>query len=189
MGLPKGGRDVAIPGRFARVLKSYLGTHPKIAASAFIEESAQVVGDVMIGEDSSVWFNAVVRGDVNTIRIGRETNVQDNCVLHVMTGTHPLVLGDRVSVGHSVNLHGCTVEDECLIGIGAIVLNGARIGAGSIVAAGALVTEDTIVPPRSLFMGMPARRKRELGADDLATIRRYASNYVVYKDRYLGRKL
>ena len=146
-----------------------------------------MVGDVVIGEHSSVWFNAVVRGDVNTIRIGRETNVQDNCVLHVMTGTHPLVLGDRVSVGHSVNLHGCTVEDDCLLGIGAIVLNGARIGSGSIIAAGALVAENTIVPPRSLYMGMPARRKRDLGEQDLATIRGYAANYVIYKDRYLGR--
>jgi carbonic anhydrase/acetyltransferase-like protein (isoleucine patch superfamily) len=160
--------------------------HPKIAASAFIEESAQVVGDVVVGEHASIWFNAVVRGDVNYVRIGRETNVQDGSVLHVFIGAHPLILGDRVTVGHAVTLHGCTIEDECLIGMGAIVLNGARVGRGSMIAAGAVVTEGTQIEPGSLYAGVPAKMKRSLDAEALQVIRRYASNYVVYKDAYLG---
>lgn len=166
------------------MLKSYRGQHPRIAASAFIEESAQVIGDVVIGADSSVWFNAVVRGDVHYIRIGDRTNVQDGCVLHVYKDEHPLLLGDRVTIAHSVSLHGCVVEDDCLVGIGAIVLNGARLGRGSIVAAGAVVPEGMIVPPESVVMGVPARRKRAADEKDAALIRRHADNYVQYKDQY-----
>ena len=168
----------------AAVLKSFLGRHPKIAASAFIEESAQVIGDVVIGADSSVWFNAVVRGDVHFIRIGRETNIQDGCVLHVYKDTHPLILGDRVTVAHAVSLHGCTIEDDCLIGIGAIVLNGVRLGRGSLVAAGAVVPEGMQAPPQSLLMGVPARIKRPVTPEETAMIARHAANYVQYKEQY-----
>ena len=168
------------------MIKSFLGRHPKIAASAFIEESAQVIGDVVVGENSSIWFNAVVRGDVHAIRIGAGSNVQDNCVLHGYKDRHPVTLGDRVTVAHAVNLHGCVVEDDCLIGIGAIVMNGAVIGSGSIIAAGALVPEGVRVPPASVFMGSPARLHRPANDDDRAMIARHAQNYIGYKDQYLG---
>lgn len=167
------------------MIRSYQGTHPRIGAGCYIDESAQVIGDVEIGERSSVWMCAVVRGDVNYIRIGSETNIQDNSVLHVYKDLHPLIAGDRVTVGHSVTLHGCTIESDCLISMGAIVLNGAHIGSGSIIGAGAVVTEGTIVPPNSLFLGMPARFQRQLGPEDLRIIRRYAANYVQYRENYL----
>ena len=144
------------------MIRAYRGIVPKIAASAYIDPSAQVIGDVVVGERSSVWRNVTIRGDVNYIRIGDETNIQDNSVLHVQTATNfPLILGNRVTVGHSVTLHGCMIEDECLIGIGAIVLNGARVGKGSVIAAGALVTEGMQVPPGSLVMGVPGKVRRE----------------------------
>src|SRR3979490_818740 len=123
------------------MIRPYRGILPKVAPSAYIDPSAQVIGDVVVGERSSIWPNATVRGDVNYIRIGEETNVQDNSVLHVEHEIHPLILGNRVTVGHSVVLHGCIVEDECLIGIGAIVLNGVKVGSGAGVAAGALGPE------------------------------------------------
>ncbi|MBI3666245.1 MAG: gamma carbonic anhydrase family protein [Acidobacteria bacterium] len=166
------------------MIRSYRGISPKIAASAYIDPSAQVIGDVVIGERSSVWCNTTVRGDVHYIRIGEESNVQDNCCLHVMTGEYPLVLGNRVTVGHSVTLHGCVVEDDCLIGIGAILLNGVRVGAGSIVAAGALVTEGTQIPPCSVVMGFPAKVRREAGDADLEMIRSHAAHYVGYRQTY-----
>ncbi|HWG36850.1 MAG TPA: gamma carbonic anhydrase family protein [Terriglobales bacterium] len=168
------------------MLKPFLGHHPKIAASAFIEDSAQVIGDVVVGENSSIWFHAVVRGDVHSIRIGRETNIQDNCVLHGYKQKHPVVLGDRVTVAHSVNLHGCHIEDDCLIGIGAIVLNGARIGRGSIVAAGALIPEGAHVAPGSVMLGAPARVHRAATKLDREMIAIHAANYVTYKDQYLS---
>jgi carbonic anhydrase/acetyltransferase-like protein (isoleucine patch superfamily) len=168
------------------VLKSFLGHHPKIAASAYVEESAQIIGDVVIGPDSSVWFNAVVRGDVHSIRIGRESNVQDLCVLHGYKDRFAVTLGDRVTVAHSVTLHGCTIEDDCLIGIGAVVLNGARIGRGSLVAAGAVVPEGMEIPPGSLVMGLPARVKRSVNAEETAMIARHAANYVRYKEQYVA---
>ena len=144
------------------MIRPYRGILPKVAPSAYIDPSAQVIGDVVVGERSSIWPNATVRGDVNYIRIGEETNVQDNSVLHVEHEIHPLILGNRVTVGHSVVLHGCIVEDECLIGIGAIVLNGAKVGAGSVVAAGAVVPQGVVVPARSLVTGVPGRVRREL---------------------------
>jgi carbonic anhydrase/acetyltransferase-like protein (isoleucine patch superfamily) len=168
------------------MLKSFLGRHPKIAASAFIEDSAQVIGDVVVGEHSSIWFHAVVRGDVHAIRIGRESNVQDSCVLHGYKGKHQVELGDRVTVAHSVNLHGCVVEDDCLIGIGAIVLNGARIGRGTIIAAGALVPEGMQVPPGSVYMGAPAKLLRKANDADRQMIATHAANYVGYKNEYLS---
>ena len=166
------------------MLRSYRGTAPRVAPCAYIDMSAQVIGDVEIGARSSVWMNAVIRGDVHYIRIGQETNVQDGSVLHVMRDDYPLVLGDRVTVGHNVTLHGCQIENDCLIGMGAVVLNGARIGSGSIIGAGAVVTEGAVVPPASFFLGTPARFKKQLGEDDLAVIRRYAANYVEYARNY-----
>src|SRR5229473_970192 len=157
-------------------IRGYRGITPKIAATAYIDPSAQVIGDVVVGERSSIWPNTTVRGDVNYIRIGDETNVQDN--------EFPLILGNRVSIAHSVTLHGCVIEDECLIGMGAIVLNGARVGTGTIVAAGALVTEGMQVPARSLVMGSPAKVKRPLGDEDVAEIQMYADRYVSYRLDY-----
>lgn len=129
-------------------------------------------------------MNAVLRGDVNSIEVGRRTNVQDGCVVHVMGGTHPTTLGDEVTVGHGAILHGCTIEDRCLISMGAIVLNGATIGTESIIAAGSVVVEGTIVPPRSLVMGSPGRVRREVTNDEAMEIQRYAANYVDYKKDY-----
>jgi gamma-carbonic anhydrase len=166
-------------------IRGYRGVTPKIAATAYIDPSAQVIGDVVIGERSSVWPNTTVRGDVNYIRIGDETNVQDNCCLHVQRDEWPLILGDRVSIAHSVTLHGCVIEDECLIGMGAIVLNGARVGAGSIVAAGALVTEGMQVAPGSVVMGAPGKVKRLLTQAEVAGIQVYADHYVGYRLDYM----
>ena len=166
------------------MLRPYRSVHPRVAPTAFIDQSAQVIGDVVIGDDSSVWMNAVLRGDVNSIRVGRRTNIQDGCVVHVMSGTHPTTLGDDVTVGHAAVLHGCTVADRCLVSMGAIVLNGAQIGADSIVAAGALLVEGAVVPPRSLVMGSPGRVCRALSDEEVASIQVYALNYVEYKNNY-----
>jgi carbonic anhydrase/acetyltransferase-like protein (isoleucine patch superfamily) len=165
------------------MIRVYKGIRPTLGARAWVDPSAQVIGAVELGEDASVWMNSVVRGDVNRIRLGARTNVQDNCVLHV-TAQHPTVLADDVTVGHSVTLHGCTIESFCLIGIGAIVLNGAVVGEESIVAAGTLVTEGMQVPARSLVMGAPAKVRREVTEEERAGLRRYAENYVRYKDDY-----
>jgi carbonic anhydrase/acetyltransferase-like protein (isoleucine patch superfamily) len=165
------------------MIRAYLDKLPKLAARVWVDVSAQVIGEVELGEDVSIWMNTVVRGDVNAIRLGARSNVQDNCVLHV-TARHPTVLAEEVTVGHSVNLHGCTVERRCLLGIGAIVLNGAVIGEESIVAAGALVPEGMVVPPRSLVMGSPAKVKRAVTEEERAGLRRYAENYVGYKETY-----
>lgn len=164
------------------------GSEPRIATTAFVADSADLIGDVTLGEHSSVWFRCVLRADIHYIRIGARTNIQDGTVLHGMKDLYPVVLGDEVTVGHNVTLHGCVIESRCLIGMGSIVLNNARIGEGSIVAAGSLVTEGTVIPPRSLFMGSPARFRRHLTDADLDIIRRYASNYVAYKDAYLALK-
>ncbi|MEW6544618.1 MAG: gamma carbonic anhydrase family protein [Nitrospirota bacterium] len=168
------------------MIRTFQGMMPKIARSAFVEETAVVVGDVVVGEDSSVWFNSVVRGDVHYIRIGSRTNVQDLCMLHVTHDTAPLVIGDDVTVGHHVVLHGCTVKDRVLIGMGAIIMDGAVIGEDSVVGAGALVTEGTIVPPKSLVLGAPAKVKRPVTAEELAWIRESAENYVRYAREYLS---
>jgi carbonic anhydrase/acetyltransferase-like protein (isoleucine patch superfamily) len=167
------------------VIRAYRGILPEIDSTAYIDESAQIIGDVAIGAESSVWMNCVVRGDVNIIRIGRRTNLQDGTIVHVMRGTHETRLHDEVTVGHGVILHGCTVEDRCLIGMGCILLNGATIGHDSIVAAGALVTEETRIPPRSLVMGSPAKVRRELTDEEVATIRDYAERYVGYRLEYM----
>ncbi len=168
------------------MLRSYKGTTPTVDATAFVDSSAQVIGDVHIGAESSVWMNVVLRGDVHTIRIGARSNIQDLTMVHVMRDTHPTTIGDEVTVGHSAVLHGCTIESRCLIGMGAMLLNGAHIGADSIVAAGSLVTEGMHIPPRSLVMGRPAKVKRALTDDEVAEIRWYADNYVGYRLDYLA---
>ena len=165
------------------MIRAYKGIRPTLGPRAFVDPSAQVIGDVALGEDASVWMGTVVRGDVNRIRIGARTNVQDACVLHV-TAQHPTTLAEDVTVGHSVTLHGCTIERLCLVGIGAIVLNGAVVGEESIVAAGALEPEGMTVPPRSVVMGSPAKVRRAVTEEERAGLRRYAENYVRYKDEY-----
>ena len=166
-------------------IRCYQGKGPTIAASAYIDAAAVIIGDVVIGEDSSIWPLCVVRGDVNYIRIGARTNVQDGAILHVMKDECPLILGDDITVGHGATLHGCTIESRCLIGMRATILNGVMVGEGSIVAAGTLVTERTIIPPRSLVVGSPGKITRTLTAIDQATIDRYAQRYVEYKNIYL----
>ena len=165
-------------------IRPYRGKHPQIASSAYIDPAAVIIGDVVVGADSSVWPCTVIRGDVHHIRIGARTNIQDGCVLHVMRDEYPLILGDDVTVGHSVTLHGCHIASRCLIGIGAIVLNGVTIGAGSIVAAGTLVLEGTEIPPGSLVVGHPGKVKRALTGIDQASIDAYAQRYVEYKNVY-----
>lgn len=168
------------------MIRTFQGIRPTIADSAFIEETAIIIGDVVISEESSVWFNSVVRGDVHYIRIGRRTNIQDLCVLHVTHDTAPLNIGDEVTVGHRVVLHGCTVKDRVLIGMGAIIMDGAVIGEDSIVGAGSLVTEGTVVPPKSLIFGSPARIRRPATEKELAWISESAENYVRYARWYLS---
>jgi len=168
------------------MLRSYQGKSPIIPASCYIDTSAQIIGDVILGENSSVWMNAVVRGDVHSIRIGANSNVQDCSVLHGMRYKHPVEVGDWVTIGHNATVHGCVVEDACLVGMGVVILNGARIGEGSILAAGALVAEGTIVPPRTLWAGLPAKQRRELGDKDREMILMYAKNYLDYTKIYLG---
>jgi carbonic anhydrase/acetyltransferase-like protein (isoleucine patch superfamily) len=163
------------------MLRPYRAVLPTVHASAFVDDSAQVIGDVHIGAESSVWMNVVVRGDVHYIRIGARSNIQDLTLVHVMRDAHPTVIGDDVTVGHSAVVHGATIEDRCLIGMGAILLNGCVIGTGSIVAAGALVPEGMVVPSGSMVMGMPARVKRPLTAEEDASIKWYADNYVRYR--------
>ena len=165
-----------------RVFKNHA---PRVAPSAYVDESAQVIGDVVIGEESSVWMNAVVRGDVNHIRIGSRTNVQDGTIVHVMRDpSHPTTVGDDVTVGHGVVLHGCTVANRCLIGMGAILLNGSSVGEDCIVAAGTLLPEGMAVPGRSLVMGSPGRVRRALTDDEIAFILQSAQNYVTYRLDY-----
>jgi carbonic anhydrase/acetyltransferase-like protein (isoleucine patch superfamily) len=159
---------------------------PLVHPTAYIDESAQVIGDVEIGEESSVWMAVVIRGDVHRIRVGRRTNLQDGTIVHVMRDTHPTTIGDDVTVGHGAIIHGCTIEDGCLVGMGAIVLNGALVGAGSLVAAGTLVTEGMQIPPRSLVMGSPGKVKRPLTDGEVADVLSYAARYVEYRLDYLG---
>ena len=165
-------------------LLPFRGVLPKLHPSVFVAEGAQIVGDVEIGEDSSVWFNSVVRGDVFHIRIGRRTNVQDLCVLHVTRQKYACLVGDEVTVGHHVTLHGCTVRDGCLIGMGAVVLDDAEVGEECLVAAGSLVTEHFKAPPRSLVMGFPARIVRPLKPEEIAFVRKGSANYVRYVRSY-----
>jgi carbonic anhydrase/acetyltransferase-like protein (isoleucine patch superfamily) len=167
------------------MIRSYQGQRPVVPESSYVDLSAQVIGDVEIGEHSSVWMNAVLRGDVNSIRVGNNSNVQDCAVLHGQRHLYSVTVGDWVTIGHNATVHGCVVEDAVLIGMGVTVLNNARIGEGSIIAAGAVVPEGTIVPPRTLWAGVPAKMRRELGDADRALILKYAQNYLEYTEIYL----
>lgn len=169
---------------FIFMIKPFRGAAPKIHETAYVAEDAVVIGDVEIGAEASVWHGCVVRGDVNFIRIGARTNVQDASVIHVSSETHSTVLEDEVTIGHRVTLHGCHVETGCLIGIGSILLDGARIGRQSLVAAGSLVTPETTIPPRSLVMGSPARVKRELSDEEVKGLEKFWRNYVALIESY-----
>jgi len=166
------------------MIKQFQDKSPNIRPSAFVTDDAIVIGDVEIGDEASVWFGSIVRGDVNYIRIGARTNIQDGCVIHVSSRTHPTVLEEEITVGHHVTLHGCHVERGCLIGIGSILMDGVRVGAQSLVGAGSLLTPGTQIPPRSLVLGSPARVKRELTEDELAFLDRSWRNYVELKAKY-----
>ena len=161
------------------------GRTPRMAPSAYVAPSADVIGHVELGENSSVWFQCVLRGDIEPIRIGANSNIQDGSIIHTMIGA-PVTVGDWVTVGHRVVLHGCTVENHCLIGMGAVLLNHVHVGEGSIVAAGAVVAEETVIPPRSLYMGVPAKFRREVTEDEQAFIRMHAEHYLQYKETYLA---
>jgi carbonic anhydrase/acetyltransferase-like protein (isoleucine patch superfamily) len=167
------------------MVRSYQGITPVIPASCFVDPSAQVIGDVVLGERASIWMNAVVRGDVNSIRIGAGSNVQDCAVLHGMRHLYPVHVGEMVTIGHNATVHGCVLEDEVLVGIGAVILNNSHIGTGSIIAAGAVIPEGMKIPPGSLVAGVPGRIKRQLGEADRALILQYARNYLDYVEIYL----
>jgi carbonic anhydrase/acetyltransferase-like protein (isoleucine patch superfamily) len=164
------------------MIRTFKGIAPQFPETCYVDESAQLIGDVRLGEHASVWMNAVLRGDVHEIRVGHYSNIQDNCVLHGMLEEYGVYVGD------SVTLHGYKIEDRCLIGMGSIILNGAVVGAGSIIAAGTLVPEKTIIEPNSLWMGSPGKLRRRLEEKDQETILRYAQNYVGYKESYLKEK-
>lgn len=167
------------------MIRPYKGHRPRLGQGVYIDPSAQVIGDVTLGDHASVWPCATVRGDVQTITIGAYSNIQDNSVIHVMAPDFPTTLGHHVTIGHSVNLHGCTIGDYCLVGIGAIILNGATVGAESIVAAGTLVTEGTSIPSGVMVMGSPAKVRRPLTDEEKAGLREYAQSYFEYKTTYL----
>lgn len=166
------------------LIRPHGGVSPRLHDSVFVVETATVVGDVEIGEGSSIWFGAVVRGDVNQVRIGARTNIQDQCVVHVTGKTNPTVVGDDVTVGHRVTLHGCTIQDRCLIGIGAVVMDGAVVGPDAMVGAGALVPPGMVVPPGTLALGAPAKVKRELTREEIDSFRESAARYAALAARY-----
>jgi len=167
------------------MIRGYQGKLPHIPSSCYVDVSAQVIGDVTLGERSSVWMNAVLRGDVNSIRVGSNSNVQDCAVLHGQRHLYPVIVGDWVTIGHNATVHGCVVEDAVLVGIGVRVLNDCRIGEGALLAAGSVIPEHTVVPPRTLWAGVPAKLRRELTDGDHALILKYAQNYLDYAEIYL----
>jgi carbonic anhydrase/acetyltransferase-like protein (isoleucine patch superfamily) len=171
------------------VIHVHRSTTPRVHPTAFVDDSAHVIGDVEIGEDASVWFCSVVRGDVNMVRIGRGTNIQDGTIIHVNRGGTPTIVEEFVTVGHAARLHGCHIASHCLIGIGAIVLDGAELGEECLVAAGTLVPPGMKVPPRSLLMGSPAKIRREIDEQDRDLIRRSATSYVALKNDYLAARV
>ncbi len=166
-------------------IRPFKGIAPKIHETALITDDAFVIGDVHIGSEVSIWFGSIIRGDVNYIRIGDRTNIQDGSVIHVSSKDHPTVLEHEITVGHRVTLHGCYVETGCLIGIGSIILDGSRIGRNSLVAAGSLVTPGTVIPPESLAMGAPAKVKRKVTPEELENLSRSWRNYVELSRQYL----
>jgi carbonic anhydrase/acetyltransferase-like protein (isoleucine patch superfamily) len=168
------------------MIRPYQGKRPLIGEGCYIDVSAQVIGDVTLGANASVWMNAVLRGDVNSIRIGAGSNVQDCAVLHGMRHLYPVIVGEKVTIGHNATVHGCVIEDEVLVGIGAVILNNARIGEGSIIAAGAVIPEQMVIPPNSLVAGVPGKIRRTLGDADRAMILKYAQNYLDYTAIYLS---
>lgn len=170
------------------MIRSYKNISPTIPASCYVDDSAQIIGDVVLGEHASVWMNAVLRGDVHSIRIGAHSNIQDCSVLHGMKDKYGVHVGEYVTVGHSVTLHGCDIGDRCLIGMGSLILNGAWIGHGSIIAAGTVILEKTVVEAGSLWAGSPGQLKRKLTGRDQESILRYATNYLGYKDSYLAER-
>jgi carbonic anhydrase/acetyltransferase-like protein (isoleucine patch superfamily) len=166
------------------MIRRFQGRAPKIAASCYVDPQAVIIGDVTIGEDSSIWPCVVVRGDCHSIRIGARTSIQDGCVLHVQSGEYSLAVGDNVTVGHGVILHGCTVESDSLIGMGSIILNGARIGSGCIIAAGSLIPERAEIPPGSLVMGSPGKVRRTVTDAERLHIAVAADHYVAFKNSF-----
>ena len=167
------------------IRRSFNGKEPRLGSNVFLAENSVLIGDVELGEDVSIWYGTVLRGDIHFIRVGARTNIQDNCVLHVEHGTGPVIIGEQVTVGHAAVVHGCTVERGALIGIGAKVLSHAKIGEQALVAAGAVVQEGMDVPPRTLVAGVPARVKRELKPEELMRMDRGWRVYVEYKNEYL----
>jgi carbonic anhydrase/acetyltransferase-like protein (isoleucine patch superfamily) len=170
------------------MIKTFENLQPKIHETAFVAEDAVIIGDVEIGAQSSVWYGSVLRGDVNYIRIGARTNIQDASVIHVSSKTHPTILEDEITVGHRVTLHGCYVETGCLIGIGSIILDGVRVGRNSLVAAGSLITPNTLIPPASLVMGAPARVRRALTDAEVEGLKKFWQNYVSLSRIYQNQK-
>ena len=168
------------------VIRSYRGKEPKIGERVFLAENATIIGDVEIGDDSSIWYGTVVRGDVFHIRIGARTNIQDNCTLHVTNGTWPTIIADEVTIGHGVIAHGCTIERGCLIGMGSRLLDGVVVGEKSLIGAGSLVTQNTKIPPRSLVLGAPAKIVRTLTDEEADSLDHYFRNYLEYKQIYLS---
>jgi carbonic anhydrase/acetyltransferase-like protein (isoleucine patch superfamily) len=168
------------------MLRPYRSILPTVDPTAYVDLSAQVIGDVHLGAESSVWMNVVIRGDVNRIRIGARSNVQDLTIVHVARDTYAAIIGDNVTIGHSAVIHGCTIEDRCLIGMGAVLLNGCRVGTGSIVAAGSVVPEGMEIPPGSMVMGVPGRVRRALTPEEDASIAQYAENYVRHRLDFQG---
>src|SRR6185436_17555408 len=166
------------------MIRTFKGTSPTVDASAYVDQSAQVIGDVHIGAESSVWMNVVIRGDVNRIRIGKRTNIQDLTMVHVMRDTHATTIGDAVTIGHSAVIHGCTIEDRVLIGMQAMLLNGVHVESDCIIAAGTLLTEGTRIPAGSLVMGRPGKVKRPVNEAELGEIRRLSQAYVDYRLEY-----
>ena len=165
---------------------SHKGITPRLHPSVFVAEGARIIGDVEIGEDSSVWFNAVIRGDILPIRIGRRTNIQDGCILHTKEG-FPLSVGNEVTFGHSVTAHGCAIGDLCLLGIGCVVLDGVMLGRGSVIGSGAVCPPGMIVPPHSLVLGVPGKIARDLGPESEERNRVFSDNYVRHALAYMGK--
>lgn len=168
------------------MILDFQGKRPKLDATVFIAPNATVIGDVEIGPETNVWFYSLLRGDVNAIRVGARCNIQDGCILHVGSVRFPLTLADDIILGHRVTVHGCTIEQGAMIGIGATVLNGARVGEEAIIGAGAVVTEGSVIPPRVLALGIPAKPVRKLEEKDFATLRRIREGYINLMKVYMA---